>query len=84
MENMSVVQWHGKRIVTTMHSEKPERRLRSAPGGHEVVEKPEAVVEYKKFMGGDRGDQLLSYYGFPHRTVNWCEEPFYSYLMQQS
>ena len=58
MENMSVVQWHDKRIVsilTTMHSEKPveiERRSRSAPGGREVVEKPEAVVEYNKFMGG--------------------------------
>ena len=84
MENMSVVQWHDKRIVsilTTMHSEKPvevQRRSRSAPGGREVVEKPEAVVEYNRFMGGvDRGDQLLSYYGFPHRTVKWWRRAFF-------
>ncbi|ETW92660.1 MAG: hypothetical protein ETSY2_52870 [Candidatus Entotheonella gemina] len=84
MENMSLVQWHDKRIVsilTTMHNEKPveiQRRSRSAPGGREVVEKPEAVVEYNKFMGGvDRGDQLLSYYGFPHRTVKWWRRAFF-------
>ena len=78
-------QWHDKRIVsilTTMHREKPveiQRRSRSAPGGREVVEKPEAVVEYNKFMGGvDRGDQLLLYYGFPHRTVKWWRRAFFS------
>ena len=36
-----------------------ERRSRRVPGGREIVEKPQAVVEYNKYMGGvDRGDQL--------------------------
>ena len=73
-ENMSIVQWRDKRLITilsTMHSDSPiptERRNRLASGGREVVEKPEAVLEYIKFMGGvDHGDQLLSYYGHIHQ-----------------
>ena len=83
-DKMAVVQWRDKRIVSilsTLHSDTPvdiECRSRHAPGGREVVQKPEAVVEYNKFMGGvDRGDQLLSYYGFPHRTVKWWRRAFF-------
>ena len=83
-DNMAIVQWHDKRIVsilTTMHSASPvrvERRSRHVPTGREVVEKPEAVVEYNKFMGGvDHGDQLLSYYSFPHRTIKWWRRAFF-------
>ena len=82
-DNLAIVQWHDKRIVSvlsTVHSDAPiqvERRSRHAPNGREIVEKPEAVVEYNKFMGGvDRGDQFLSYYGFPHRTVKWWRRAF--------
>lgn len=83
-EKMAVVQWRDKRIVSllsTMHYDttvQVERRSRHAPNGREVVEKPEAVVDYNKFMGGvDRGDQLLSYYGFPHRTLKWWRRAFF-------
>ena len=68
-----------------------ECRSRQAVGGREVVEKPEAITEYKKYMGGvDRGDQFLSYYGFPHHTIKWWKREFfllfdaaimYSYIM---
>ena len=83
-DKMAVVQWRDKRIVSilsTLHSDTPveiERRSRHAPGGCEVVQKPEAVVEYNRFMGGvDREDQFLSYYGFPHHTVKWWRRPFF-------
>lgn len=83
-DSMSVVQWHDKRIVSllsTIHGDNTvsvERRSRQAEGGREVVEKPEAITEYNKYMGGvDRGDQLLSYYGFPHRTVKWWRRAFF-------
>lgn len=83
-ESMNVVQWHDKRLVSllsTIHGDDTvsvERRSRHAVGGHEVVEKPEAITEYNKYMGGvDRGDQLLSYYGFPHRTVKWWRRAFF-------
>ena len=55
-----------------------QRRSRHAPGGHEMVDKPEAITEYHKYMGGvDEGDQLLSYCGFPHRTVKWWRRAFF-------
>ena len=75
-DQMSILQWHNKRVVSilsTIHGDDPvevERRWRHAPGGREVIEKPEAITEYKRLMGGvDKGDQLLSYYGFPNRTI---------------
>ena len=84
VDNMSIVQWRDKRLITilsTIHSDSPistEHRNHFAPGGREVVDKPEAVVEYNKFMGGvDNGDQLLSYYGFPHRTLKWWRRAFF-------
>ena len=83
-EGIKVVQWHDKRVVSllsTLHDDSPvavERRSRRAVGGREVVEKPEAIVEYNKYMGGvDRGDQLLTYYGYPHRTVKWWRRAFF-------
>ena len=83
-EGMNVVQWHDKRVVSvlsTIHDDTPvavERRSRRAPGGRETVEKPRAVVEYNKYMGGvDRGDQLLTYYGYPHRTRKWWKRAFF-------
>ncbi len=43
--------------------------------------KPEAIVQYNKYMGGvDRADQLLSYYGFGHRTVQWWRRAFFFLL----
>jgi hypothetical protein len=81
---MNVVQLHDKWVVSvlsTLHSDKTvtvTRRSRHAPGGHEDVEKPEAITEYNKYMGSiDRGDQLLSYYGFPHCTVKWWRRAFF-------
>lgn len=83
-EGMKVIQWHDKRVVSvlsTLHDDTPvpvQRRSRRAPGGQETVQKPQAVVEYNKFMGGvDRGDQLLTYYGYPHRTHKWWRRAFF-------
>lgn len=77
-DSMRIVQWHDKRVVSvlsTLHDDSlvtVERRSRQVQGGRQQVEKPEAIVEYNKYMGGvDRGDQLLSYYGYPHRTRKW-------------
>ena len=84
-DDMNVVQWHDKRVVSilsTLHDDSPvavQQRTRSAQGGREVVEKPEAIIEYNKYMGGvDQGDQMLTYYGYPHRTVKWWKRAFFS------
>ena len=48
------------------------QRTRSAEGGVEVVKKPKLVNDYNTHMGGvDMSDQLILYYGYPHRLENW-------------
>jgi len=84
---MIAIKWMDKRMVTvltTIHSDEVamvERRSRHATGGREVVEKPLAIVQYNKHMKGvDQADQLLSYYGFGHRTVKWWRRAFFFLL----
>ena len=86
-ESMLAIKWMDKRpviMLTTIHNNdiiSTERRSRKAEGGIEKVEKPVAVAEYNKFMGGvDTADQFLSYYGFSHRTVRWWRRAFFFLL----
>lgn len=52
--------------------------MSTSPRWSRVDRKPEAIVEYNKYMGGvDRGDQLLTYYGYPHRTAKWWRRAFF-------
>ena len=71
-KSMLAVKWSDKRIVTiltTIHdgsSISVQRRSKGAPDGHVTIQKPKAVIEYNKFMGGvDLADH---YYGFEHRS----------------
>ena len=83
--SMLAIKWMDKRLVTvltTIHDNgvvEIERRSRHAVGGTERIKKPRAVAEYNRYMGGvDTADQLLSYYGFSHRTVKlWRRTLFY-------
>ena len=75
-DSVRALRWMDKRQVTmlsTIHDDSmvtKMRQSRHAPGGREEIRKPAAIDEYNKYMGGvDKGDQLLSYYGFTHRTV---------------
>lgn len=77
--------WINVTALTTIHSDttvEVERRSRHAISGQERVQKPQAIVEYNKYMGGvDQADQLLSsYYGFGHRTVKWWKRAFLFFL----
>ena len=81
------LKWMDKRPVTllsTIHDDTmvtKVRRTRLAPGGREEISKPHMVTEYNRYMGGvDKSDQLLSYYGFSHRTVKWWRRAFYHLL----
>ena len=84
-DHIAIVQRHDECTVSMLlivhgHSPVPvKRRSRDSGSGHEVVEKQQAVVEYK-FMGGvDGSDQLLCNYGFPpHLMVKWWRRAFLS------
>jgi hypothetical protein len=76
--SMMALKWMDKRpvlMLTTIHNNSMTtkvRRKRHREGEREEIRKPVAVDQYNQFMGGvDRSDQLLSYYGFTHRTVKW-------------
>ena len=83
-KGLTALQWQDKRLVTmlsTIHNDdmiSKRRRTRHAVGGREEIEKPVMIEEYNTYMGGvDKGDQLLSYYGFNHRTIKWWKIAFF-------
>lgn len=83
-ETMVALKWADKRqvsMLSTVHDDSvltKTRRTRHVQGGREEVRKPVMIEEYNKHMGGvDKSDQLLSYYGFAHRTVKWWRRAFF-------
>lgn len=76
--NMLALSWFDKKQVnmlstvhTAMFQDVSIRDRRSATGSRQV-KKPTSVAAYNTFMGGvDKADQLVSYYGFPHRHKRW-------------
>ena len=85
-ESMVAQKWADKRqvpMLSTVHDDSmvtKVRRTRLAEGGREI-RKPAMVKEYNKYMGGvDKSDQLLSYYGFAHRTVKWWRRTLFHLL----
>ena len=58
-----------------------ERRSRNALNRQKVVQKPHAIVEYNKYMGGvNRGDQLLT---MDINAGHTGSEPFSFFVMLQ-
>ena len=83
-KGMLALKWQDKRAVvmlSTIHDDSrvtKRRRTRLVAGGIEEVQKPTMVEKYNMYMGGvDKGDQLMSYYGFSHRTVKWWRRAFF-------
>ena len=86
-ECMVALKWADKRqvsMLSTVHNDSmltKTRRTRLVQGGREEVRKPVMVEEYNRYMGGvDKSDQLLSYYGFSHRTLKWWRRAFFHLL----
>ena len=78
------LKFQGKRpivMLSTIHDDPwvtKRRRTRLVAGGIEEIEKPTMVEKSNMYMGGvDKGDQLMSYYGFSHRTVKWWRRAFF-------
>ena len=86
-DTVTALKWMDKRPVVMLSSVHDsslvakKRRSRLAPNGTDEVMKPKMIEKYNNKMGGvDKADQLLSYYGFPHRTVKWWKRAFYHLL----
>ena len=81
-KGMLALKWQDKRAVvmlSTIHDDSrvTKRRTRLVAGGIEEVQKPIMVEKYMYMGGVDKGDQLMSYYGFSHRTVKWWRRAFF-------
>ena len=77
-DELTALQWKDKRLITmisSIHDDEmtsKRRRTRLVTAGCEEIRKPVMIDEYNSYMGGvDKSDQLLSYYGFKHRTIKW-------------
>lgn len=78
------LKWMDKRqvaMLSTIHDDatiNKRRRTRRATDGVEVIKKPKVIEEYNSYMGGvDKADQLITYYGFSHRTSKWYKRTFF-------
>ena len=83
-DKLMALKWQDKRpvvMLTTVHDDSvvtKQRRTRAVQGGTEEVHKPLGVERYNQFMAGvDIGEQLLSYYGFSHRSLKWWRRAFF-------
>lgn len=73
-ENVSVQKWRDKREILFISTEH-EGKLVSVKTKRGDVEKPMAIAEYNKYMGGvDRTDQMFSYYPCQRKTVRWNQK----------
>ena len=86
-EEVMGLQWQDKRLITmltTIHENKmvnKKRRSRFGSSHEEDITKPLCIEDYNKHMGGvDKSDQLLSYYGFIHKTIKWSNRAAFHLL----
>ena len=76
--SITALQWMDKKLVsmlTNLHDNTTvikTRRTKDTQSRQEQVTKPLCIDEYNRYMGGvDKSDQMLSYYGFNHKTLKW-------------
>jgi hypothetical protein len=85
-ENIVLLAWRDKRLVpmlstwSTSESEPVRRKVRGRTE-EEMVEKPSAIANYLKNMGGvDTADQYCAMYFFLRRTLKWWRKLFLWFL----
>ena len=74
------------KLVTNIHNAEtePHERRRKVKGERLHLNRPKAISEYNKCMGGvDHFDQMIKYYQFTRRTNKWTKK-FVVYLFQMA
>ena len=72
------LRWRDKRDVTVLSTKHTPAVMTVSirmQGGHVSKEKPMAVNDYNRHMGGiDKSDQMLDYYSFTRKAVKWWKK----------
>ncbi|XP_017792101.1 PREDICTED: piggyBac transposable element-derived protein 4-like [Habropoda laboriosa] len=70
--------WQSKKtvsLISTIHSSKMEESHNIDRNTREKIVKPNALIDYNKYMKGvDRADQYLSYYSILRQTTKWTKK----------
>ena len=75
------LRWRDKRdviVLSTKHTPAMTTVSIRTRGGRVSKEKPMAVDDYNRHMGGvDKSDQMLDYYPFTRKTVKWWKKVYF-------
>jgi len=70
--------WQSKKtvsLISTIHSSKMEESHNIDRNTREKIVKPNALIDYNKYMKGvDWADQYLSYYSILRQTIKWTKK----------
>lgn len=74
-EGTCVMKWTDWRDVLAISTEYDGTMVKDINKRGNEITKPEAILQYNKFMGGiDHSDQMLSYYTCEHKTMRWYKK----------
>lgn len=74
-KGVMIGKWRDKRDVVYISTEHVNTVVTYRDKRATEKSKPQAILQYNKFMGGvDRQDQYLSYYPFIRKTVRWYKK----------
>ena len=96
LNHASIITWKDKRavtMITTIHDnattvpiERTEKKKDKGKTKYSkvIVNKPSAIVDYNKYMGGvDHFDQMIKYYEFIQKSQKWTRKMIF-YLIQMA
>lgn len=70
-----VLKWRDRRDVLVLSTEFDSKMVEVRPRFGAVVQKPEIVANYNKYMGGiDHQDQMLAYYSCERKCLRWYKK----------
>lgn len=74
-DGVLVGKWRDRREVSFITTEFPNDMVTYRDKLNREKEKPKAIYEYNKFMGGvDRQDQLMAYYPCERKSLRWYKK----------
>lgn len=74
-EGICIMKWTDRRDQLAISTEYDGTLVTDINKRGTEILKPEAIIQYNKFMGGiDHSDQMLSYYSCEHKTMRWYKK----------